>query len=123
MNFGSNVNLSKNILDYSNTKNNIITNNLSNISNPEYKRKYMDELTFGTELKEALKTTKKGHLTGIENSNDFMKIKTEYSKGRNDENNVNLDKEVIDLTTNQYLFNINSSILQKEYTKLKESII
>ena len=42
MNFGQSVNLTKDIVTYSNFKNNIISNNLSNISNPQYKRKYLN---------------------------------------------------------------------------------
>ena len=123
MNFGSSINLTKNILDYSNTKNNVITNNLANINNPEYKRKYMEDLSFSTYLDNEMKMTRNGHFSGSEAQTNAMEIKTELSKGRNDENNVNLDKEIIDLTSNQYLFNISTSILQKEYTKLKEAII
>ena len=123
MNFGSSINLTKNILDYSNTKNNVITNNLANINNPEYKRKYMEDLSFSTYLDNEMKMTRNGHVSGSEAQTNAMEIKTELSKGRNDENNVNLDKEIIDLTSNQYLFNISTSILQKEYTKLKEAII
>lgn len=123
MNFGSSINLTKDILDYSNTKNNVITNNLANINNPEYKRKYMEDLSFNTHLENEMKVTREGHLSGNEVQNNSMEIKTELSKGRNDENNVNLDKEIIDLTSNQYLFNISTSILQKEYTKLREAII
>lgn len=123
MNFGSNINLSKDILNYSNTKNNVIVNNLSNINNPTYKRKYMEDLSFNTHLENEMKTTREGHLSGNEIQNNSMDIKTELSKGRNDENNVNLDKEIIDLTSNQYLFNISTSVLQREYTKLREAII
>lgn len=123
MNFGTSINLSKQILDYSNSKNNVIANNLSNINNPNYKRKYMEDLTFSTHLENEMKKTREGHISDNTNINNSMEIKTELSKGRNDENNVNLDKEIIDLTSNQYLFNISTSILQREYTKLREAII
>lgn len=123
MNFGSNVNLTKEIVSYSNAKNNVISNNLSNINNPTYKRMYMNDLKFEDALSQSLKRTKEGHLSGINENNNFMEIHTETSKGRNDENNVNLDKEIIDLTSNKYLFEISSSVLQKEYSKLREAII
>ena len=123
MNFGSNVNLTKEIVSYSNAKNNVISNNLSNINNPTYKRMYMNDLKFEDTLSQSLKCTKEGHLSGINENNNFMEIHTETSKGRNDENNVNLDKEIIDLTSNKYLFEISSSVLQKEYSKLREAII
>lgn len=123
MNFGRSINNSKYVLDYSNTKNNVITNNLSNINNPEYKRKYMDDISFSNELDFAMKTTNEKHFTGTEDTQNGFKINTEYTQGRNDGNNVNLDKEVIDLTSNQYLFQLNSTILQKEYSKLREAII
>lgn len=123
MNFGQSVNLTKDIVTYSNFKNNIISNNLSNISNPQYKRKYLNNLEFSTELDWALKKTKEGHISDSSSINDFMTVHTENSKGRNDENNVNLDKEIIDLTSNKYLFEISSSILQKEYSKIREAII
>lgn len=123
MNFGSSINLTKDILDYSNTKNNVIANNLTNINNPTYKRKYMEDLSFTTHLENEMKTTRAGHMSGNETRINSMEIKTELSKGRNDENNVNLDKEIIDLTSNQYLFNISTSVLQREYAKLREAII
>lgn len=123
MNLGQNVNLTKDIISYSNLKNNTISNNLSNISNPQYKRMYLDDLQFKTELDNELKRTREGHITETSSMQEFMTIHTENSKGRNDENNVNLDKEIIDLTSNQYLFQISSSILQKEYSKLREAII
>lgn len=123
MNFGSSINNSKYILDYSDTKNNVITNNLSNISNPEFKRKYMDDISFNKELDLAMKRTNEKHFTGNEDTENGFTIRTEMSQGRNDGNNVNLDKEIIDLTANQYLFQINSTVLQKEYNKLKEAII
>ena len=55
MNFGASINLTKNILDYSNTKNNVITNNLANINNPEYKRKYMEDLSFNSCFEDEMK--------------------------------------------------------------------
>lgn len=123
MNFGTSINNSKYILDYSNTKNNVITNNLSNINNPKYKRKYMNDISFNSELELAMKVTHEKHFTGTENTQNGFKINTEYSQGRNDGNNVNLDKEIVDLTSNQYLFQLNSTVLQKEYSKLREAII
>lgn len=123
MNFGTSINNSKFILDYSNTKNNVIANNLSNINNPEYKRKYMKNLSFSDELDLAMKTTNSKHFSGKEGLDSEFEILTENSQGRNDGNNVHLDKEVIDLTANQYLFQLNSTILQKEYSKLREAII
>lgn len=124
MNYGSLINNTKKILSYSDTKNNVITNNLSNINNPYYKRKYMEELSFEDTMNDTLKRTNEKHLSGkSENTENGFTIKTELSDGRNDMNNVNLDKEIIDLTSNQYLFQMSSTILQKEFTKLKDSII
>lgn len=123
MNLGSTINNSKYALNYSDTKNNVITNNLSNINNPDFKRKYMDNLAFDSELKSAMKRTNEKHFSGNEDIENGFKINTEISQGRNDGNNVNLDKEIIDLSANQYLFQINSTVLQKEYSKLREAII
>lgn len=122
MNFGSNISLTKDILNYSNAKNNVISNNLSNISNPQYKRQYLKDLSFKEEMDISMKATREGHIKETNNT-DFTKAYTDTSKGRNDENNVNLDTEIINLTSNKYLFEISSSILQKEYTKLREAII
>lgn len=124
MNYGSLINNTKKILSYSDTKNNVITNNLSNINNPYYKRKYMEKLSFEDTMNDTLKRTNEKHFSGkSENIENGFTIKTELSDGRNDMNNVNLDKEIIDLTSNQYLFQMSSTILQKEFTKLKDSII
>lgn len=121
--FGETISNSKTLLNYSNTKNNTISNNLSNLNNPNYKRKYVKDISFDDTLKEQMKTTDPRHFNGSSEGSEGLKIKTDHSKGRNDNNNVDLDREIIDLESNQYLFQLNSTVLKTEYSKLLEAII
>ena len=92
-------------LDASWTKNEVISSNIANIYTPGYKKK---EVVFGDLLNgemsnlSSLKTTNSKHIQG-KPLNGNVSITTDMSTTnmRTDENNVNIDEEMSELSKNQ----------------------
>lgn len=121
MDFGMGIKNAKQLLDYSSLKNNIIANNLANVNNPNFKRNYLNDVVFEDVLKqEELKISNDKHIATSSKSAIDMNIHVENTKGKNDGNNVNLDKEIIDMTKNKYVFQAATEVLSSEYKTLMD---
>lgn len=121
------ISYTKRILDYAATKNKVIASNLANINNPNYKRKYMDDLNektlnFKELVSNELKLTNEKHISSSKSEELGFKIYKESSYGRNDKNNVNLDKELVDSTTNKYLYKTAVNIINSQFSVLESAI-
>lgn len=93
--------------DYSWTRNEIITNNLANVSTPGYKRKdvsfesyLMQELTSGDS------TSLRQRINDVDISNLNSTVYTDYSElsYRLDGNNVDIDTENVEFASNQLYY-------------------
>src|SRR5574344_1839280 len=97
-------------LDASWTKNEVISSNVANIDTPGYKKKKVE---FGDLLNEqlsnssSLKITDSKHIQGKKSSSSIsVSSDTSTANMRTDENNVNIDEEMSDLSKNQIYYNV-----------------
>lgn len=111
-----------------------IANNIANVDTPHYKRK---EVSFESELTRVLKqentpkdnllTTHKLHI-GFSEARDYRTVESriteEYDTNyRNDKNNVDIEKEVSDLTKNYMHYNAVVSTVNQRFARIKSVII
>lgn len=112
-------------LDASWAKNEVISSNIANIDTPGYKRK---KAVFGDLLNDqlsssSLKLTCEKHMD-IEKSSNGLIVSTDMSTAnmRTDENNVNIDTEMSELSKNQIYYNVLSQRATGEINKLRSAI-
>lgn len=112
-------------LDASWAKNEVISSNIANIDTPGYKRK---KAVFGDLLNDqlsssSLKLTREKHID-IEKSSKGLIVSTDMSTAnmRTDENNVNIDTEMSELSKNQIYYNVLSQRATGEINKLRSAI-
>ncbi len=108
----------------------VVSSNIANINTPGYKCK---GINFEKELNRILKpedtieleTTNKRHIKITPEKLDGSNPQIEYCKTNvigNDNNNVDLDKEMAKMSKNHLLYNADSQILVKEFKILKDVI-
>ena len=109
-------------LDASWKKNEVISSNIANVDTPGYKKK---KAVFGDLLNEELsssllKTTHEKHIqTGKSSGNVIISTDMSTTNMRTDENNVNIDEEMSDLSKNQIYYNVLTQRATGEINKLK----
>lgn len=109
-------------------RNEVIANNIANADTPLYKRK---DVSFQTELAQALTSMKsgsldtkvselnKGHLNRIESRTYVDSAEFSY---RLDGNNVDIDTENVELASNQIVYNGIVNSINNEFSNLKTVI-
>jgi len=124
----SNIDFMGNLLDVKIKRYELISNNLANVDTPGYKRY---DISFEELLKNRLNkrsipltTTNDKH---IDTKKQLMDIKPtiyreqEYSY-RNDNNNVDIDKEMVEMVKNTFSYNIISEQISKNFKILQTAI-
>lgn len=113
-------------LDASWTKNEVISSNIANIDTPGYKKK---KVAFGDLLNgeisntSSLTTTNRRHIQGeIKDSTVTISTDMSTTNMRTDENNVNIDVEMSDLSKNQIYYNVLIQRATGEINKLQSAI-
>lgn len=113
-------------LDASWTKNEVISSNIANIDTPGYKKK---KVVFGDLLNGeisntgSLTTTNRRHIQGeIKDSTVTISTDMSTTNMRTDENNVNIDVEMSDLSKNQIYYNVLIQRATGEINKLQSVI-
>lgn len=107
----STVNYLKKALDGTYLRNEAISNNISNVNTPGYKKSKVEfEDMLKNETKDdniRLNVTNKEHITFLNKSLKFQSIieKEESYSMRKDGNNVNIDTEMADLAKNTIMYN------------------
>ncbi|MEC5422699.1 flagellar basal body rod protein FlgB [Virgibacillus sp. C22-A2] len=106
--FGSTIHTLEKSLDYASTKNQTISNNISNIDTPNYKAK---DVVFKNELNEAMsnrveaKRTHSKHIPFDQSAYTSYQITTNKNTNFNHNgNNVDVDKEMAELAKNQIYY-------------------
>ncbi|NBI07850.1 flagellar basal body rod protein FlgB [Senegalia massiliensis] len=123
------MNLMNTALDGYSKRNEAINNNISNVNTPGYKK---NKVSFEENLKEQLNmsnslklnTTNSRHI-GFKNKqiNTDIKITKDNSYStRNDDNNVNIDVEMANLTKNTMLYNAIARQVSNESKKIRNII-
>lgn len=110
-------------LDRAALRQQLISHNIANLNTPGFKRSY---LPFSAELEKArgkasLYRTHPRHLEG--RGLQEPRVRTEsWTSRRPDGNNVDLDKEMIDLVTNQLRYNLLVQQLNGRFANLRDII-
>jgi flagellar basal-body rod protein FlgB len=128
-------NLLEKALDVESLRRKVIANNVANVDVPHFKR---SEVNFESELRRAImetqdpdnklpaKLTDKRHIPfyiprEIENVNP--RINLDYNTTmRNDGNNVDIEKEIVDSAKNQMRYNAYVTLLNNNYRNLKNAM-
>lgn len=120
------VNFFKKALDASWLKNQAISNNMANVNTPGYKK---ETVNFEAALKGALdqqnglsmKTTHEGHMD-INNPSEPRIEKVSNTSFRMDDNNVDIDVEMAELSKNQLQYNALTNQLNAQLQRLRSVI-
>ncbi len=123
-NFISSMNQMKSSLDTYWLRNTLISNNIANVNTPGYKRVDVD---FSKTLKEVttlnLNKTDKKHMDTIEkNVINGIIITDDSTSQRQDENNVDIEKEMAYLAQNTISYISLLQQINSEYSRIKLSI-
>lgn len=123
------ISLMEKLLDAKWLRNRILSNNIANADTPGYKR---SDVSFEEVLKKnmeqenvlPLTTTHKNHISNIKTVSDikprvFLQNDTTL---RNDRNNVDIDKEMVELTKNTLSYNMTADQLQRAFQLLNMAI-
>lgn len=108
------IRILKKLQSYTILKQKVIANNIANVETPGFKAK---DVRFAEEFERALKS---GDI------NSAMQVKPiVYTRNdlpvRNDGNNVDIDKEIVELQKNKLRFEVYTEMLRKKYKMLKEA--
>lgn len=114
-------------LDFSSLRHKLIANNIANVNTPGFKRK---DISFQTTLRKALKSsdytlvgkrTDPRHFFIGPQPLEYLRPEITTDRhliNRNDENNVDIDHEVAELTKNALYYQIMTRRIAAEYSKL-----
>lgn len=125
----SSTNILEKALNGTWTRNKIISQNISNVDTPNYKRKevmfedYLKQELY--ENKQRLVTTNEKHIKGLGMKTEFVPkiIEDKSTSYRFDGNNVNIDTESAELSKNVIMYDALVRQITDEYEKVKNAII
>ena len=103
--FSNTISTLENAINYANTKQKVISQNIANVDTPNYKAK---EVTFKDTLNQTMeaKITSDKHIPYTASNSSSTKIVTKTGVSYNNNgNSVDMDKEMTDLATNQIYYN------------------
>ncbi|MGI6318094.1 MAG: flagellar basal body rod protein FlgB [Firmicutes bacterium] len=110
-------------LDRASLQHKVTAQNIANLNTPGYKRSYIE---FSEELNRAklsLKRTNPRHLPAGGAQSEEPQVRVEGGTAmRTDGNNVDLDREMLDLVTNQLRYNILAQTVSDRLTKWRNII-
>ncbi len=118
---GKTIEMAKNGLDAAALRNDVISNNIANVNTPGFKRQSVLFEQSLNESKISAKRTEPKHIPfSYEKSGHIPRIITESDTiTRNDENNVDIDKEMADLSKNTIYYNAIATRLARKFSLLK----
>lgn len=116
------------LLDVKWKRHEILSNNMANVDTPGFKR---SDISFEEILKSNLNKrtlplalTDDKHVNNRKSLNDLKPViyRQDDRSFRNDENNVDVDKEMVELVKNSFSYNILSDQIQKQFRLLQSAI-
>jgi|GEM_PF-62738 len=117
---GKTIEMAKKGLDSAALRHNVISNNIANVNTPGFKRQ---SVIFEEALRQNKLSAKRIHPKHIpfstEAKNSVRIITESDTIYRNDENNVDLDKEMADLAKNTIYYNAIATRLARKFSLLK----
>lgn len=114
--YGNSMQMTTKALDYLWKKETVLSNNIANVETPGYKSKYVTfQEEFKNKLINATKTGNSSDVLNAINSSNYQVHESKNESTRQDQNNVNADVDLMELTKTslqyQYLLSsINSDI-------------
>ena len=107
------IQIIKKLQDYVVVKQKVIANNIANVETPGFKAK---DVNFKEEFSSALK---KGDFSVAMQVKPTVYVRNDLSL-RNDGNNVDLEKEMIELQKNRMKFEVYTEILKNRYRRVRD---
>ncbi|MDF1506594.1 flagellar basal body rod protein FlgB [Robertmurraya sp. DFI.2.37] len=124
--FSNTISTLESALNYSSTKQKVIAQNISNADTPNYKAK---EASFKSALNDAQNASMTAKRTDIrhfnfrgEDSSNVMIRTNNRTSYNNNGNNVDMDKEMADLATNQIYYNALTERISGKFQTLQSVI-
>lgn len=124
--FSNTISTLENALNYSSTKQKVISQNISNVDTPNYKSK---EVSFKSALQNAVDSSMTARRTDARHiefngqaSSGITVTSNNNTSFNNNGNNVDLDKEMADLATNQIYYNALIERISGKFTSLQSVI-
>lgn len=121
--FGNAIPLAEKSLDYLWAKQQVVSENIANVDTPGYKTKYITfEDMFRSKLSAASETNDRAHINSTIENATWQTHETELESTRLDENNVDMDEQLIEMTraTLQYQYMLHS--VNSDITRLRTAI-
>jgi len=107
------IQIIKKMQDFAVIKQKVVANNIANVETPGFKAK---DVSFKEEFSEALQ---KGDFVQAMQVEPKVYVRNDLSL-RNDGNNVDLEKEMIELQKNRMKFDIYTELLKNRYSRIKD---
>ncbi|WP_182199150.1 flagellar basal body rod protein FlgB [Paraliobacillus salinarum] len=124
--FGGSISALQNGLDYSTLKNQTISNNIANVDTENYKAKnvvFKDVLNNQLKSEFQAKRTHEKHITFNQFKNQpFQIVSSKNTQYNHNGNNVDVDKEMSDLATNQLYYQALVDRLNGKFNSLQTVI-
>lgn len=127
--FGSHIDLTAKVLDLRLERQNLVMSNIANVNTPGYKPKslpFEQELQnqLGLDAKGKMARTDKDHMPSVFSADNFKSnvIKEYQPRTIYGDDEVNLDKEVTEMSKNSMLYNALTDVIKKNFTGLQTVI-
>lgn len=111
-------------LDYSSVKQKVIAQNIANVDTPNYKAKNVAKDSFQNALQTSIQAyrTDARHVDFEASPNRSIIVTQQNGSYNNNENSVDIDKEMTDLATNQIYYNAVADRLTGKFSSLQNVI-
>ena len=111
-------------LDYSSTKQKVISQNIANVDTPNYKAKDVVKSSFQGALQTSIEAyrTDSRHLNFNTDNQSSTIVTQQNGAYNNNGNSVDMDKEMTDLATNQIYYNALADRLSGKFSSLQNVI-
>jgi flagellar basal-body rod protein FlgB len=117
------------VLNFSQARHGVLTGNIANVNTPGYRTRDLSEEAFQTTLKEAIVEARRGPQPlspGLASSQDGDPIRNVRGSLENilyhDDTNIDLEKQVAEITKNQMLHNFALTVMTDQFALLQSAI-
>ena len=121
--FGNAISMAERSLDFLWQKQQVVTNNIANVDTPGYKTKYVTfEDTFRGKLRAASQTGDREQIQHAIETSHWQVHNTQNETSRLDENNVDSDVELMELTRTALQYQYLLHAVNSDVTRLRTAI-
>lgn len=123
------MNMITNALNGASLRGELISNNIANVSTPDYKRQDLDfKSVLADEMNSTsrgglkLQTTKSSHKSGSRGTAADPKLSENTNSSRNDENSVDIEVEMAEMAKNSIYYNVMTNRAAGHFSNLNRVI-